>query len=356
MQVRPNVNQPHPNRSGFTLVEVLMVIAIIGILVGLIVPAVNMALTSVKRKAIALEVQAIESAVQQYKNKFGDFPPDGSSQSVWERHFRKVFPQMQASEFTALYTNTNSAGPLPHAPATGGAVMDPAEALVFCLGGYSSNPIQPFTGAGGPLSLVPGKTTYQYNTERTGAFYDFKQSQLTLDSSGGMTVSNDEAQLYSGGVNDLIPVYHPASKLMPFVYFESRTYSFIPGGATATYFNYFQPTLVDAGVARPYKSDSINTNVSQASAPDAYYKYAEDKGFQIISAGLDDLYGGVVGVPNSGTPRFYRYPSGTALNITLAPGAQTGPSRYVESAGIPSAQLDNATNFSEGTLGDALEN
>ncbi len=356
MQIRRIENRHRLNRSGFTLVEILMVVAIIGILVGLVVPAVNMALRTVRKRAIALEVQAIEGAVQQYKNKYGDFPPDGSSQAVWERHFRKIFPQIQASEFTALYANANSAGTLPQAPATGAAVMDPAEALVFCLGGYSSNPIQPFTGSGGPLSLVPSTTTYQYNTERTGAFFEFKESQLTIDASSGATVSTDEAQLYSAGVNDLLPVYRPAGKAMPLVYFESRTYAFVPGGASGLYFNYYQPTLVDAGVARPYKSDSVNTNVTQATAPDAYYKYAEDKGFQIISAGLDDLYGGVTGLPNSGTPQFFRYPSGSALNITLTPAAQTGPGNYVEAAGVPSAQLDNATNFSEGTLGDALAN
>lgn len=356
MQVQRSVSLRRLNRRGFTLVEILMVVAIIGILVGLIVPAVNIALTTVKRRAIALEVQAIESAVQQYKNKYGDYPPDGSSQAVWERHFRKIFPQIQSSEFTTLYANVNSAGTLPQAPAVGAAVMDPAEALVFCLGGYSTNPIQPFTGAGGPLSLIPSTTNYQYNTDRTGAFFDFKQTQLTLDSSSGSTVSNDDAQYFTGGTNDLIPVYHPAGKLMPYVYFESRTYSFTPGGASGIYFNYYQPTLIAAGVARPYKSDSVNTNVTQATAPDAYYRYAEDKGFQIISAGLDDLFGGVAGLPNSGTPQFYRYPSGNALNINLAPGAQTGPGRYVETTGVPSAQLDNATNFSEGTLGDALEN
>ena len=112
-----------------------------------------MGLTAVKKKAIALEVQAIASAVNQYKNKYGDFPPDGSNAAAFERHFRKIFPQIQASEFTTLYANVD---PPSGAPAT--VVMDPAEALVFCLGGYSSNPTQPFTGTGGPLSLVPGST------------------------------------------------------------------------------------------------------------------------------------------------------------------------------------------------------
>ncbi len=56
-------------------------------------------------------------------------------------------------------------------------VMDPAEALVFFLGGFSSNPQRPFTGEGGPFSVtstdttVTGGQTLQYNVQRTGAFF-----------------------------------------------------------------------------------------------------------------------------------------------------------------------------------------
>ena len=339
---------PRQRTRGFTLVEVLMVIAIIGILAGLIIPAVSMALTAVKRQAIALEVQAIASAVNQYKNKYGDFPPDGSNQAAFERHFRKIFPQIQASEFTTLYANVN-----PPAGAPGTVVMDPAEALVFCLGGYSSNPTQPFTGTGGPLSLVPGSTSvYQYNTERTNSFMEFKQNQLTIDVAGTATVSTDEAT-YFAGTNDNIPVYHPGGRQAPYVYFDSRTYAISTGGTLPAFFNKYQPTALSLGVARPYKSANVNTNVAQATAPDNHFKYAEDKGFQIISAGLDDLYGGVGTSDFATLPSFFVYPTGVMLNIST--GATSG-GRYVEAAGIPSAQLDNATNFSDGILEDAIEN
>ncbi len=349
MPVQANKPRTARHRTrGFTLVEILMVVAIIGVLAGLIIPAVGMALTAVKRKAIALEVQAIASAVNQYKNKYGDFPPDGSNVTAFERHFRKIFPQIQASEFTTLYANVN---PPAGAPTT--AVMDPAEALVFCLGGYSSNPTQPFTGTGGPLSLVPGSTsTYQYNTERTNAFMEFKQNQLTIAVSGAATVSTDEAT-YFGGTNDNIPVYHPGGRLAPYVYFDSRTYAISTGASLPAFFNKYQPSAVAMGVARPYKSANVNTNVSQTSAPDNHFKYVEDKAFQIVSAGLDDMYGGVPTTDFATVPTFFVYPTGLTLNIS---SGATGGGRYAEAAGVPSAQLDNATNFADGVLEDALEN
>ncbi|MCA9157924.1 MAG: prepilin-type N-terminal cleavage/methylation domain-containing protein, partial [Planctomycetales bacterium] len=69
-------------RSGFTLVEVLVVIAIIGVLVALIVPAVNMAYRTVQQRAIALECQALAQAVEAYRSKYDDYPPDGLVEGV----------------------------------------------------------------------------------------------------------------------------------------------------------------------------------------------------------------------------------------------------------------------------------
>jgi prepilin-type N-terminal cleavage/methylation domain-containing protein len=326
-------------RVGFTLVEVLVVIAIIGVLVGLIVPAVNIARRSVQRAAIVFEVQSLANAVEQYKTKYGDYPPDGSDRSVFERHFRKAFPNIASSEFTTLYANANSSSGV----AT--AVMDPPEALVFALGGFSADPAHPFTGAGGPL-FVSGNSV-QYNVDRNAPLFEFKQGNLTLDASSGVTVSSDEV-LLGAGSNDMLPVYTTGNgRIAPFVYFDSRTYR-----VGTAFYNFYKPTNVP-GVARPYKSDQVNTTVNRASNPDGHYRYANDRTFQIISAGLDDDYGGVPGLPNNSTPEFYRYPSGTSLNILT--GASNN-SRYAESGGAASAQLDNATNFADGILEDALEN
>ncbi len=343
---------PLGGKLGFTLVEILVVIAIIGVLVGLIVPAVNMARRSVQQSAIVFEVQSLGNAIEQYKTKFGDYPPDGSDRATFERHFRKAFSNIASSEFTALLANSNSSSGV----AT--SIMDPAEALVFALGGFSADTVHPFTGAGGPLFLTnsggmrvdssQAYTSAQYNVDRNSPLFEFKVDRLSLDASSGVTISIDEATLF-GATNDNMPVYTSGSgRLAPFVYFDSRTYR------VGAFYNFYNPTNVSAGVARPYKSDQVNTTVSPNVNPDGHYRYANDRTFQIISAGLDDDYGGIPGLPNNNTPEFYRYPSGDSLNFSMVSPPKF--TRYAEQDGTASSQLDNATNFADGILENALEN
>ncbi|MCR9292223.1 MAG: prepilin-type N-terminal cleavage/methylation domain-containing protein [bacterium] len=359
-------------RQGFTLIEILTVIAIIGILVGLLIPAIGAARRYVANSAILFEAQTIANAVEQYKNKYGDYPPDGSNRAVFERHFRKAFPNMAATEFTILYQVANNlSGESSGLRAVGGSgsgqetVMDAAEALVFCLGGFSSDPTHPFTGPGGPITAAPAgfSPPFQYNVTRDNAMFEFKQEQLSLEveetGSGFRTISVDEGILAdTPSRNDLMPVYSPGTgRLAPFVYFDSRTYSFSNASSPGQlFFNVYYGTLL-RGFARPYKSDNLNTNVipnqNDWKTNDAFVRYANDNSFQIISAGLDDDYGGVAQAANE-PPLLYKFPSGDAVDIRSPNGSSF--SRYTEVPGIPSAQLDNVTNFADGILEDAMEN
>ena len=339
---------------GFTLIEVLMVIAIIGILVGLLVPAVSFALKSVKKSAIALEVVTISDAVEKYRSKYGDYPPDGSNAVLATRHIRKIFPQISATELSILSP--------PLVNSVSGGVMDAPEALVFFLGGFSDDPIYPFSGTGGPLFLFDSSGTHvnsagvrfdgqgtstvaggQYNVDRNGPLFEFRQDQLTLEvNASAITVSTDEIDYFgSAAVNDVLPAYHHASGQTPITYFDARSYT-LPNG-----FNGYGSTATAFGIARPYRSDNINTTAANL---DGRFPYMNESSFQVISPGLDDVFGGV---PSGAV--FYRFPSGQSLEFTSPQPTVGRFTRYSDESGV-GAQLDNATNFSEGVLGDSLEN
>jgi prepilin-type N-terminal cleavage/methylation domain-containing protein len=64
-------------RSGLTLVELLAVIAIIGLLVGLLLPAVQSARESARRTQCTNRLKQLATAVLQYENANAMFPPGG---------------------------------------------------------------------------------------------------------------------------------------------------------------------------------------------------------------------------------------------------------------------------------------
>ncbi len=80
---------PRRPSRGFTLVELLVVIAIIGMLAALITGATIAARTAVKRTMIRSQVNELETALQEYKNRVGEFPPDFSNTAAVMRHVRK---------------------------------------------------------------------------------------------------------------------------------------------------------------------------------------------------------------------------------------------------------------------------
>ncbi|MFN3190242.1 MAG: type II secretion system protein [Aureliella sp.] len=357
-------------RLGFTLIEVLTVIAIIGILVGLLLAAVGPIRRTVRNAAISFEVKAIDAALNQYQAKYDSYPPDGSNQAQLIAHLRKAFPNIATSEINLLIRDTFPGTNAPLVNFTNGApsgVMDPCEALVFFLGGFSEDATFPLSGEGGPFFIadangnrmdsdkpVANRASVQYNVSRNNPLYDFSDGKLYIDqdiNAPGFTVSSDETDLFANGTFDCLPAYAISGTSAPLVYFNNRTYSYdTPNGK---YFNHYRPTgSLVSGVARPYKSVDVNTTIPQARDADAHFRYMEEDKFQIIAAGLDEDFGGI---PQSGpAPVFYKFPSGEQLDITQ-PGGGSGFSRYTETTGIPSSQLDNIVNFADSTLENAID-
>jgi len=315
-------------RSGFTLVELLVVIAIIGVLAGLLVPGVLAVRNSFTRSAIKFEVQALADAVEKYRSKHGDYPPDGSSWPIMEAHLRKAFPNILISELNLL-NPAMSAGNGYIRNDNGGRVMDPAEALVFFLGGFSSDSQRPLTGPGGPF-VATGSGSFVYNVQRQNAMYEFPSARLTLGADA-ISTDDDSSSFGTGPINDLLPVflcYHNKFDTgNPYVYFDSRSYQ---GGVPASpIFNYHRTTRRDTQ-NNPYV-DVIRPMLAETGL------FENIKTFQLGSPGMDGQYGGstannpvlfsVKGTPMEWNPAARKFvPSSSSFGpFKLNAGSGTAP-------------------------------
>jgi len=380
-------------RRAFTLVELLVAIAIIGILMGIAIPAITAALRTARESSVRTEVETLSQAIEAYKLKYGDYPPDFFDWNVVVRHYRKAFPDIAIDELAILRdqcanrhdVNEGETGNnLRHDPYR----IDRAEALVWNLGGFSSDPQRPFTGPGGPLQL---KTTlsnttrithygnYAYNGTRDNALFDFDLARLTIGeyNTGVLTALSTEEPANQPATSetqqgndyvDIFPVFLREVGRSPYVYFDSRTYGGISGAPNAgDEVNHYEPPTGNGwGGLRPYLSDQrvAPTELIVQLAGGGGLQFMNNNTFQILHGGLDDIFGVILRDNSSPVrPVYFSYPSGQAYVIN---GATTPPTaieylgqRYQETsdASVGAASnfhLDNLTNFAPGRLDSNL--
>lgn len=73
-------------RSGVTLVEILVVVAIISLLVGLLLPAVNKVKNMAREAKQRVQFTAIDLGLATFKNDYGDYPPSDRYSWLEEDH------------------------------------------------------------------------------------------------------------------------------------------------------------------------------------------------------------------------------------------------------------------------------
>lgn len=338
-------------RRGFTLTELLIVIAIIAVLAGLITAAAVNALRAANRAAIIDEINKVGGALEAFNTEFGAYPPNamnnGDNQTIQQvsndlvRAMKRAFPRIDAQELQvvqALAGMNVSGNVVTSGPVQGG--VSAYEALVFWLGGFSDDARYPLSGPGGP-SFVDTNSNGDEILEDRNRRYQFELTRLIpRNSNGGFDESDRRFVEYqidlngNGNNNDAgerrqinLWQYAPQGSEQPLMYFDVSRYKPAVYDPPANFNVTGADQILALKKVREGRTQPQNLN-------DVVF-VNQDK-FQILHCGLDGAWGSFgspVHLMSNVIDLFMLFPTGPFIGDTA----------------------DTLTNFTSGVLEDAAE-
>ncbi|TWU28286.1 type II secretion system protein [Bythopirellula polymerisocia] len=348
--------------SAFTLTELLVVITIIAILAALITAGAMNALNASKRARISLEINQLGQSIEEVKNKYGAYPPNGMSfqgesnysgtvvsqltTSDFERMFKKAFPRSQEPVGLIRRLGGATGNQNPGDPSLLPNGMNSAEAVYFWLGGFSEDTQYPLSGPGGP-AFDPTSTTgevlesrnreYEFDLGRLGPRNDSGVFHDTDNGGQGRYVTYDNPK-NTGPARLRINLwrYNPSGSERPYLYFDASRHDPIDYDQNLT-------GLGQNDSVQIYALKKLREGFSTSNTPAPKDIVFVNKGkFQILHSGLDDAWGSFK--PFSILNASGNVNTGDASGVFLFP---TGP--------FTGDVADTLTNFTPGTLESAQE-
>ena len=245
---------------GFTLIELLVVIVIIAMLAGLITVAAVRARQRAKNLAMKTEVTLLSQAMDAYKEKMGEYPPDfgyfadptGAQLNAVRAHIARAFPQCLPQYNPA--DNVNCTYPYLVTALTAGAAvpMGPNVALRFWLGGpagngFSADPQDPFDIKTFSQGLPP-------QPSRIGPFFDFDVSRVATANTSiysTLAVTSGSLTLFlaaeyfpdNGWAIEQSNVLNTLTNNSPYLYFAARngSYNYLTSSGATNVTTYVYP-------------------------------------------------------------------------------------------------------------------
>ena len=383
---------PH-HRPGFTLVELMMVIIIIGILASLLIVAARPALTAAANARVAQEVGQLDVAMNNFKNDHGGAVPpalgtaDTFNMFVLDptlevaytqrlmRFLRKAFPRFRLTDLNgsgdvdlddmaqliedlypldpSFYVTTNYLD---------FTQLDAAESLVLWLGGmphvtqaddngytveltrFARDPANPFLPEFDPTgNNLIGQ---EFQPERTDTVFEFDTRRLV----------DSDREGWPGYVAEV-------EDTPPYAYFDAAAYGLFPHYPPFTHPRNDNPANNDDewemvqdswGFARPYLKSYAAQNPSGSQAVDAFpseSSFGSAEAFQILCAGNDNRFSNLTAL-DAGTlqlkvMQLCDYPAASYLQFGFPPP--------LEPTSVDAEEFDNLGNFLEGKLESNIE-
>ena len=307
-------------RTGFTLIEIMVVVVIIGILAAILVPVLGGISQRAKEAAVKVEISSLETAIADFRNEYGIEPPSHihlyEQATQWNSNPRdrgtitRIWPRFVFAKNRDLDAD-GSVEADPDNDGEAGVHLSGAECLVFFLGGMTV-----FDNAGNPSSMSgfsrnptdPFLRPQVIGETRKGPFFEFLIARL-VDIDNYNTTG-------PGTTGDRFPEYMDSlsNQTAPYLYLSS--------------YNGRGYEADDTWVYNPHAGPPTNPHNPAGGYGQSANSYWKPKSFQIISPGIGP-HENAVGI-------FQPYGLGGIYN----PG---------NTELLSEQDGDNITNFSQGT-------